>query len=317
MDPTLYEPMDIGYVPSLEIETALANLDSRRVWQAAQAGTSPEDYYDAVRAHTFNRTVTSFRGSAVAAVHNSSLLLIPIVVYPEQLAHDAPPEVAISSQTMERISALLSRWAKDKSTVAMLTQTLSYDAVAWNDPVALRNLLNQLGHKANDRSGHADVTMEENAYGIALPEGAPSLQFLTGALVCTNRLPVMPMASTNGSHQLAAQLQVELRFAIEDMQTRDGALTVHLPTAADTAIESGLIAWIEALHAKYHFGKWDALPTGTDRVDVVIELMDATQDTIVIPLRTYQLGVNGLQRTLQRIAALASGLFDRAEQKAN
>jgi len=318
MESSLYEPFDIGYVPSLEVESALANLDSQRVWDAAQAGYPLEDYYDAVRAHTFNRTVTNFRGNAVAAVQNSSLFMIPLIIDPEQLASDAATEISIAPRTSERVTTLLTNWAGRKSTVVMLTQTLNYDLVACNDPVAFRGLLNQLGPRTTTlQKVQPDVTLEERKYGVALPEGAPSLQFLTGALVSANHLPPMPCSTANGAYQLASQMQLELRFALEDKPSHTGALTVHLPSTADSAIESGLKEWIDALHAKYRFGKWDALPMGTDRVDVLVELVDSTQETIVIPLRTYQLGVKGLERTLQHVGSLATGLFDRAQHREN
>jgi hypothetical protein len=56
--------------------------------------------------------------------------------------------------------------------------------------------------------------------------------------------------------------------------------------------------WFKALHQKYEFGQWDAVPIGGDRVNLEIELRRSEFPKLGIPLRTYQLGMHAIEKIL-------------------
>ena len=84
-------------------------------------------------------------------------------------------------------------------------------------------------------------------------------------------------------------------------------LQVGGPGFAESAIESDLAIWLTALNDRYNFGSWDVIPHPNDRVALRIALLDSALPEMYLPLRTYQLGVKGVERVLAHVADI-SGL---------
>ena len=137
------------------------------------------------------------------------------------------------------------------------------------------------------------------ADGIRLPVDAPRLVYYVGSMTRRNAWPCLPAPESLSSLELAKRLHSTLCLATQDAQASSTeGIIVGTPQPADCALASGLTMWLRALHQRYEFGQWDAVPLGRDRVDLVIELKRGELESLCIPLRTYQMGVGAIEKIL-------------------
>ncbi len=318
MSSSIQATVNIGFVPSLEIETALATLDADRILRAANLGLPLEDYYEAVRAHTLNRTVTAFRGKAVTAIRNSAMVMIPVLVFPEKVAGGEKSKVCLSRDTVGLVATAFAEWSPRPVRVVMSNDLLSYAEVVRYDPIHLRQVLNQL---SPDEDLHAPEFSQEDiwscVYKQLVPNDFPRLHFVCSAITRKNALPLIPSAMTHGSRPMFQKIEQALRFDLASTSDFDTALQVIVPDEGDQAIEAGVKAWLSVLHAKYRIGRWDAVPQSGDRVDIYFELEESSQGGLVIPLRTYQVGIRGVERIIQFIGSLGTAIVNHSDGSTN
>ncbi len=310
MNSSIQTTIDIGFVPSLEIETALANLDGERVLRAANLGLSLEDYYDTVRAHTLNRSVTAFRGKAVTAIRNSALVMIPVIVFPENLARTDGTKVCLSNDSVALLAGVVAEWSPRPVRVVMSNDLLSYAEISRYDPVHLRHVLNQL---SPDEETYPSALRQEEfwscEYRQLVPEDFPRLHFLFTAITRQNSLPLVPSAMTSGSGVMFQKIEQALRFELAGTSDFERSIQVIVPEV-DNAVEAGVTAWLSTINDKYKIGRWDAVPQSGDRVDIYLELEESSQSSLVIPIRTYQVGIKGVERIIHFLGSLGSACVE-------
>lgn len=304
MEPTLYEPVNLGYVPSFEIEQALAERNNDRVWRALELGLNPEAFYDTVRSHTFNKTMTHKRGHAQIAQTKSSLICVPVIVEPEVLHTTTARDYELSCDATMQIATEIQTWSKYQSTACLIPDVMDYHKVSANEPVEIRQLLDAL---VDQTLAPQEWTMAEGArFAAMVPEDAPRLKFLIGAFTRLHNWPGLPAPDAAGSAQFALRIESMLRFGMNGKDAMTGYLKVFFPELAEQAIETGIKGWLTALSEKYHFGRWDVIPRQGDRVDLIAEIPDTQTNYIQIPIRTYQVGVKGVERIIAHLGKLAA-----------
>lgn len=306
MESTMYEPVSMGRMPSLEIETALAEGNSKKMWQLAQSGLQPEAFYDTVRTHVFNLSTQSKKGNAVVADQNSSMFMWPIVFKDQEQVAQYQSVANDHKEGFTDTVMSLSRWMSNKVDLAMLSNPLDYQFLACQDPVEIRKFLTSLvWRQAIDAIGTGTV-------GTQLPADAPRLVYFVGSMTRRNAWPCLPPPESNSSIELTKRLHSTLCFATHDGQdSSTNGIIVGAPAPADSAMASGLKLWLNALHERYEFGQWDAVPVGGDQVDLHIELKNCERSDACIPLRTYQLGMDGIEKIMVDVAFLCDDGFAR------
>lgn len=305
MESTIFEPVSLGCMPSLEIEMALVEGNSEKVWRLAQSGLAPKAFFDTVRAHVFNMSSQSRKGNVVVANHNSTLFMWPVVLKGGDWDR-ANQAIAEDDGTCFKDTVnSLSKWMNHIAEVGMLKAPLKYTFIAGQEPADLRKLLNAVVWR------HQVGVIGTETVGAQLPTDAPQLVFYAGAMTKRNSWPALPGPSTFKSLELAKRLHSTLAFVLQCSEVNEAEdILVGSPEIAEDALSSGLRLWLDALHEKYEFGQWDAVPSGGDRVDLRIELRKCAHLDACIPLRSYQLGVDGVEQLIAHVARL--GCFGSA-----
>lgn len=305
MESTLLDTVSLGCMPSLEIETALAEGNSEKMWQLAQSGLSPEAFFNTVRTHVFNSSAQAFRGKAVVADHNSTMFMWPIIFKNGNWESIRQAISDDNGSSFTDTANSLMRWMP--LDVAMLKTPLNYLFLAGQDPVALRKLLTSLVWRQQVEA------IGTGCAGAQLPSDAPQLVFYVGAMTRRNAWPCLPAPSAFSTLEISKRLRATLQFVTQAHRSAIGdGLVVGVPEVGDHAITAGLSLWLTALHEKYEFGHWDAVPCGADRVDLLIELKSSEYGDARIPLRSYQIGVEGIEQLISQVASL--GCCDSAER---
>jgi hypothetical protein len=310
MDNTL-AAVNIGRVPSMEVEIALERGDGARIRQLGKSGIPQREFFDAVRAHTFNLSSQVRRGRVVMTSHYSSLLLWPVVVSNctgDQVnaglkAHPQPDPLGTASA--------LRQWTETKSEVAILKGLLAYDFFAKQEAVDLRRLLNALVWR------EANLTATYGADRLHLPEGAPELVFQLAVATGHNVWPRLPEQNALSTRELATQMHEALRYVVHNTDsTGQESFAVGSPGVADTALFEGLRLWLACLWTTYKFGTWDVVPQGDDGIDLLIELKEADGFVARIPIRTYQIGIDAVEALVNNVSSMAEQ-FNMSDQLRN
>ena len=293
MELPMLEPVSMGSLPNLEIETALAEGDNTKIWQLARSGLPPKTFFDTLLAQVFKMSTQSRKGHKVVADQNSAMFMWPMV-FNDQEQESVHRSVSRAHKALFTDTVMsLSRWMSNEVDIAMLSDTLNYAFLASQEPDVLRKFLNALVCR------QAVEAIGTGADGIRLPVDAPRLVYYVGSMTRRNAWPCLPAPESLSSLELAKRLHSTLCLATQDAQASSTeGIIVGTPQPADCALASGLTMWLRALHQRYEFGQWDAVPLGRDRVDLVIELKRGELESLCIPLRTYQMGVGAIEKIL-------------------
>lgn len=295
MDSKLYEPVSLGRMPSLEIEMALANGDIDRMWKLADSGLHPKDFFDTIKTLVFNISTQSRKGRSVVANQNTTMFMWPVLYTTG--ASDALKNAVSNDKGTSFLDTVnsLSKWMSYQVEVGMVKTPLDYSLIASLCPVEIRQLLHAVTWRQE-----AVLTAGE---GCRLPSDAPQLAFYVGAMTKRNSWPSLPDTSVFSTLDVSTRLCSTLRYLLcskEESVAR--SIAVGVPEVADDALTSGLRMWLTALHEKFQFGQWDAQQHGHDQVDLWIELQNCEETNICIPLRSYQIGIAGIEQLISQVA---------------
>ena len=297
---TMYEPVNMGYVPSMEIEQALATRDEGRIWRASNAGITTEDFYETLKTHTFNKTVTRYRGHAAASTAKSALILVPMIVQSPDMN-----DVKVSETTARAIATSIQKWSGFRSSTCLLQNVFDYLYVASKEPITLRQMLDQMVDHESLSSGSYQES-DAFRFQATLPADAPTLRFLLGASTGLNEWPTIPQSHHNHASTFTKSLKSTLCFDLFQREAELESFELGMPDFADQALEAGLKMWLNALQTRYGIGRWNVAPRGGDRVDIYFELTGSSDQPVCIPIRTYQIGVKGVERVIKRLAELGT-----------
>jgi hypothetical protein len=289
---TLLAPVSLGRMPLLEVETALQQGDNSKLWALANTGIQQDVFFDAVRTHVFNMTTLKKTEKTAATLKNCSMFMWPVVFeksdWNQILKKLTNDDGASFLNTVES----LSNWMNFKVDVGMLKTPLSYQFLVGQDPVEIRKFLDALCQRTS-----VDAIGVETP-GLQLPADAPQLAFYVGSMTKEGSWPVLPAAASGSTFDLSRRLHSTINFVTQNAKQDDG-FVVGVPELADKAMVSGLRLWLASLHKKYEFGRWDVVTCGGDRIDLSIELKNCEQSDARIPLRGYQIGMDGIESLVQ------------------
>lgn len=294
----------IDDLASIQIEDALARKSTDRVWQIAMSasGTSQHAVYEAMQAHTFNVSHARRVPGGLLAHENTSLVLWPVLIdggHAETADQDSLP---LGNVDRYLAQALLTA-ANGECHASLLSALYSYSFIAGQGPVILRSIMESLV----DRSGGGFKSeMCDPTLSPVCPTDAPALKFVVGALTRRNAWPSLPAPEHPKAVELKTKVEAALQFDFAKSRTRTMDLKCGAVDLASGAIEAGVTMWLKALSTRYGFGTWDAQPSGQDRVDLFVELMEADTPFAQIPLRAHQIGMAGVERVIASVAAMTT-----------
>ena len=296
---TLYAPVSLGRVPLLEVETALQQGDNTKLWALANTGIQQDVFFDAVRTHVFNMSVLKKRGETVSVPKNCSMFMWPVVFEKSDWNQILKKLTDNDGASFVSTVKSLTNWMNFKVDVGMLKTPLSYQFLVGQEPVEIRKFLNAICQRTS-----VDAIGFETP-GLQLPSDAPQLAFYVGSMTKECGWPVLPMASSGTTFDLSRRLHSTINFVTQNAKQDDG-FVVGVPELADKAMVSGLRLWLASLHNKYEFGRWDVVTCGGDRIDLSIELKNCDQSDARIPLRGYQIGMDGIGSLVHEVKHLGS-----------
>ncbi len=318
-------PQTIAYRDSVILERAMCRRDMSCPELVAASQRHPETYFQQLQAHAYCVSSAQVQEDSNGALcsRNGTLVMWPVIVDSPLVTGRADRAFGMSTEASLHIASLLRDATLGQSIVGLMTDFLDYNQVAGKEPLFYRQLLEQIaGHREHILIPESKPESTfVSRFVSALPGDAPMLYFKVGALVrlhkwpeLDTRLPYLqpqcvatePGTNFGSMSRLAEQFAATLRSefcAPNSCPSR--ILYVGEPEFAETAIESGLTSWLTLLYERYQFGAWDVTPHATDSAQLRIALLDASTAEMNLPLRTFQLGVNGLERVLAHVAILA------------
>lgn len=270
-----------------------------------------------VHSHHFDLCDAQPSESALAGSLHSSLFLWPVILKAGFSEKCQDRELAISAESTRLLAQNVKDLGKAQSNICLLRDLFDYSFVACNGPTTYQKMLEQMAGRfrfvsAPDQAGESiDVERFENG----IYEEAPTLHFLMGSLTRKGQWPELTrIGDTSGVDSSTPRTETDAREEMASVLNRDLGLTkeeqdcvLHVGDAdfAASAIEAGIKGWLTVLHDSFPFDRWEVLPQPDDRVDLCIALKDTRRPYMYVPLRTYQLGVEGVQRVLLHMEDMA------------
>lgn len=288
---TRYEVED--FIDPQPIFEALERRDDKAIWAAESASPSQEQFYERLREQVGHTTYETTSGRTRARVrHHSSMLMVPVIMAPD--AADGLTGEATKG-TIKTIVRWLTGWMGNSYTMTAFQIPLHYREVAIWGPSTMRARLDQLINK------EAPSVALEPDFFFNLPPEAPSLSFLMAAVHSPLEWAKLPPEDYAADLQLTKRVSSALQYCLGD----ETGLTVLTPDFSSSAIKAGLMAWLDGIHLACGIHHWDAIPTAKDMVMLILETGD-DRTTSKIPLRAHQIGFDGIQQVLARVAAIAN-----------
>ncbi len=303
MDTNLYHPPTTQLWRTGDLEQAFEGRDETRVWALALDLYAPNAQYDAIRAHAYNTSAPCTVRPKHGIDLKSALLLWPVIVDRRLLVANDGNKTTLSQKLTHWLAQQVQEWTNYTSELCLLQDFFGYNFVACNGPLVMREMLDQMTR--NTSAASSALCIQAQHFESQVPDKAPMLYFLVAAM---NRLVDWPVARDPNHYQtqeLSHKLDCAMRVDLCQQQHTFGyELQIGVPEFAESAVESGLRLWLAALDQSYGFCGWSAEPQGGDRVDLWIDLDDEVTAPLRIPLRTYQLGLLGVERLLAYVDAL-------------
>lgn len=273
--------------------------DNDAIWLIGREVVDQAHFMEEVRVKAFNAHNDLCKGRTVIAQYMYSMLMWPVIL-PHNVATLPADEIFAETTdalraTQEAIITLMG----DQAQVAVLKAFRAYKRISAMEPSAMRQLTHQTANVATTTNA---PTL--HPFALNLPDDAPQLAFLVGAMTARNHWPLLPELTDPRYIRAVQSMEAFVRFACgtTGRENNKAAVWVGRPQLAEDAIEQGVAAWLRVMAENYSFTHWDVYPTAGDRVDVAIRLGQPEGHVIHLPLRTYQLGLAGLERILSQIA---------------
>lgn len=304
-----YGPIQVGNLPFFQIRDALERQDDEAVWQLGQCAGEGSGFLDMVRTQVFNYSEDFKRGSTVVATFRHSLVLWPVVIQRAESGGSSGPRAeAVKAAFKSAYQELVRCWG-DKYLLALYPQLVSYSHLAALGPSQFRQMLIRLVERIDKPvTGSRKLPM-------GLPSDAPQLFFLVGALSRPITWPEDP--AWNNEHALRARELFESAIRFEhatDAPSMKALVQVGRPRLAEASLGEGLGMWLRAIAAQYGLEEWDVLPKDRDLSELVVQLAEAEEHFIRVPIRQYQLGQPRLMSLLTQIAGATEQRLSRTNE---
>lgn len=296
-------------IPDLEvvrdIGSALAKGDDELLWKAARRAQSQSAFYEQLRSQV---GYTTYPGVAPRLHKNRmefhcSLLMIPILLPAQESG--LLGDTRTCDTVMPHIRSWLMEWFGNKVEVTMYNCLFGYQDVCMWAPSTMRERLLQLAMHTK----HAATN--NNPCDFNLPAEAPILCFLVAAVHRPLAWPELPPLVPEDDIKLQARISGALHLCSQSMT--GSQIKVLTPNFASEGIGEGIDVWLEAIAQLLGIKRWDVQQADLDAVVLQLEVGDDAREVAIIPLRAHQLGLDGIEQQLTKVARLGSGFLTRPQ----
>jgi hypothetical protein len=282
-----------------EIFDALGARDDKWILEAARRAESQEMFFEQLRGQvgftTYSGVVKDFAKHKME--YHCALIMVPVILQSSQC--DLIGNEAALSPVIMNVRRWLQEWFENKVEISLYSAPLGYDEICQWTPSIMREKLEQLASKS-------EPTIEvPPRFDFHLPDEAPGLAFFTAAVHRPLVWPTLPPEDTEGDLALQARLAGSLEVCASGAVP--SRVTVLPPQFASEAIASGLAAWVTAIHQKFGLKRWDVQQCDQDQAVLQLEVGEGAVHTSPIPVRTHQLGLDGIETILAHVAQMGSG----------
>ncbi len=284
---------------------ALERRDDASLWEAARQAPSQASFFHHLRNQVTSTTYQAgTKGRRQERVqYHCSLVMIPIVL--GSLLEDVVDNARALEPAVKQVRMWLQAWFEHKVEISIFNAIVGYNEVCVWSPSMMREKLEKLAvHK------EPTIAVPPN-FEFHLPTGAETLGFFVAAIHRPLDWPRLPQEDPHEDAILGAKIAGAVQVC--SGAAKAAATTVLAADFAAEAIANGLIRWLEAIHTSHGIRRWDAQPVDQDLVVLQLEIGEDAETTCPIPLRAHQLGLDGIERVLARVASLGSGYLNKPQ----
>ncbi len=282
-----------------DIGIALEKRDDRSIWEAARKASSQGAFFEHLRSQvgftTYSGVVRQIARTRLE--YYCSMILVPVLLPAE--ASGLVMNTEALKPAIKQVRHWLQEWFEHKVEITLFSAPIGYQEVCGWTPSLMREKLDHLTKR------HELRIEAPPDFDFRLPEESPSLAFFVAAVQRPLAWPVLPPISAEGDLALQARLSGAIEICAPGQAGR-GVQTL-VPTFASESIAAGLDLWIEAIHAMHGIRRWDVQQVDQDLVVLQLEVGEDAIHTSPIPLRAHQLGLDGIEALLAKVATLGSG----------
>lgn len=280
---------------------ALERRDDASLWKAAKAAPSQAEFFEQLRDQV---TTTTYEAGKPGAGkrgeklrYHCCLTMVPVV-----LPHGSRGIIDDSKAlkpAVQQLRAWLQEWFDHRVEVSIFNLVVGYAEVCVWSPSMMREKLDRLAVQKEPT-----LALPPD-FEFNLPEGAPALGFLVGAIHRPLEWPRVPEADFDEDARFSTRVSGALQVCSQQACLQ--APIVSPPDHAGEALVCGITTWLEEIHRSHGIGRWDLQPVDQDLVVLQLEVGDEATRTSPIPLRAHQIGLDGIERIVAVAARLGRG----------
>lgn len=292
-----------------EIRRALDRRDDDMLWEVARRASSQQVFYEQLRSQVLTLSYTGRIAKSTARMKagrsdmQCAVLMVPVVVGGS--ARELVSDAEVLAPVVGHIRSWLEEWFEYKQVVTMFSSLIDYAEVCQWTPSITRSKAQRLVN-----SGVAgEVTPEPHDFH--LPVDAARLAFFTAIVQRPMEAPTLPPLDAEGDRVLCAKIE----GAIQLCNGARGLSPVRVltPAFASEAIESGMDAWLTSLVEHHGIRRWDVQQADQDVVLLQLEIGEEQPFAALVPLRAHQLGLDGVEKCIARVAGLGTSCFTKPQ----
>ena len=282
-----------------EIGVALDRGDDQSIWNAARKATSQGAFFEHLRSQvgftTYSGAVREIARSRLE--YRCSLILVPVLLPPTAISLTNNPDAF--KPVIKQVRLWLQEWFEHKVEITIFSAPVGYNEVSVWTPSIMREKLEQLAIKKAPL-----IAMPPNCE-FFLPSDTPGLAFFVAAVHRPLEWPALPPINAEGDLDLQSRLAGAIEICAAAHSAR-GVQTLQ-PTFASESIAAGLSLWVDAIHSHHGIRRWDVQQVDQDVVVLQLEVGENATHTSLIPMRAHQLGLDGIELLLCKVAAIGTG----------
>jgi hypothetical protein len=295
--------MPMGQDVDSELGHALSTRNDEWILNAVNRSSSHADFYKELQRQlgflSYEGTVSSF--GPVTQRYSCALVMVPVIM-PAGLCGLVGSADALDP-IIRNVRQQLLDWFDFRVEVSMYSALIGYAEVCTWTPCVMRDKLEQLSMRTPTSAAPA------TCIALELPADAPVLAFYTAVVHRPLAWTGLPQSRTDRDLEFTARMAGTLALCAgrlgPEMRPR-----VALPQLAADAITSGATSWIEALHCQYRFDRWNLEHIGAGAAVLHLECSEPDPFSVGIPLLAHQMGLDGIQKVLNSLAACEARTAD-------
>jgi hypothetical protein len=287
----------------MQIESAFRSGVEQRIWKTLLRSADQAGCLETIRAHsTFSYYAQPKGHRGQRFLRSGALTPMPIILDREAIATLEHGEAAMQNAKIV-MDATTRWWHKLPGTYLVNANQNLYgynEVCAWSPLVPRRIADYMSGELLDDQDPTAQaqkLVLETEVAELQLPNEFPMLAFL-----------FMQTRSMDGYIELPAINDQEDQYFKDVVRAayttaQHPRPTVLTPHFFGYAVEEGLMAWVRAIHNVRAIVSWTIQQPALD-VRILSLWFGEAEEAFHIPLRAYQLGLDGIERVLACVEAV-------------